>query len=53
MFDSNGGGTIQAEDLDQALQSVDIKLTKEEVNELFDGMDVDGKTSILPSFMAD
>ncbi len=42
MFDSNGGGTIGADDLDQALQSVDIKLTQEEVSEIFDNMDIDG-----------
>ncbi|XP_065052372.1 uncharacterized protein LOC135681710 [Rhopilema esculentum] len=46
MFDSNGGGTIRSEDLDHALRSVNIRLPKEEVNELFDGMDVDGNGEI-------
>eukprot|EP00794_Sanderia_malayensis_P017338 gene17338-19069_t len=46
MFDSNGGGTIGASDLDQALRSVDISLSKEEVAEIFDNMDIDGSGEI-------
>ena len=45
MFDMRGGGFIRSEDMNEALQSIDIKLTEEELAELFDGMDVDGKTN--------
>ena len=45
MFDMRGGGFIRSEDMNEALQLVDIKLTEEELAELFEGMDVDGKTN--------
>ena len=45
MFDMRGGGFIRSEDMDEALQLVNIKLTGEELAELFDSMDVDGKTT--------
>lgn len=42
LFDLNGGGTIDAEELEKALHSVDIKLTQEEVVELLAVIDDDG-----------
>ena len=43
LFDSNGGGTIDAEELDLALQSVDIKLSPDEIHEVLTTMDRDGE----------
>ena len=43
LFDSNGGGSIDAEELDEALRSADIHLTKEEITEVLSSMDKDGK----------
>ena len=43
LFDCNGGGTIDAEDLDGALRSVQICLTKAEIKEVLHTMDQDGK----------
>lgn len=42
LFDSNGGGSIDAEELDEALRSADIHLTKEEITEVLSSMDKDG-----------
>ena len=42
LFDSNGGGTIDAQELDEALQSADIHLTKEEISDVLNSMDKDG-----------
>ena len=52
LFDSNGGGTIDAEELDLALQSVDVKLSQDEISEVLSAMDKDGKLSLYlePSF---
>jgi len=43
LFDSNGGGSIDADELEEALHSADIHLTKEEINEVLSSMDKDGK----------
>lgn len=43
LFDSNGGGTIDAEELDLALKSVDIHLSPEDLQEVLCAMDKDGK----------
>jgi len=43
LFDSNGGGTIDAEELDLALRSVDIQLSQEEIIDVLTTMDKDGK----------
>ena len=42
LFDSNGGGTIDAEELDLALKSVDIHLAQEDLQEVLGAMDKDG-----------
>ena len=42
LFDSNGGGTIDAEELDLALKSVDIHLSQEEIIDVLTAMDKDG-----------
>lgn len=42
LFDSNGGGTIDAEELDLALKSVDVNLAQEELVEVVGAMDKDG-----------
>lgn len=42
LFDSNGGGTIDAEELDLALRSVDIQLSQEEIIDVLTTMDKDG-----------
>ena len=47
LFDSNGGGTIDAEELDLALKSVDIHLSQEDLQEVLGAMDKDGK-KLLP-----
>ena len=47
LFDSNGGGTIDAEELDLALKSVDIQLTPEDLQEVLFAMDKDGKKLLL------
>merc|ERR1712113_290540 len=46
LFDSNGGGTIDAQELDEALQSADIHLTKEEISDVLNSMDKDGNGEI-------
>ena len=43
LFDSNGGGTIDAEELDLALKSVDIQLSPDDLAEVLVTMDKDGK----------
>ena len=43
LFDSNGGGTIDAEELDLALKSVEIHLAQEDLHEVLSAMDKDGK----------
>ena len=45
LFDSNGGGTIDAEELDLALKSVDITLSHDEIHEVLFAMDKDGTFS--------
>ena len=42
LFDSNGGGTIDAEELDLALRSVGICLTEIDIVGVLDSMDKDG-----------
>ena len=46
LFDSNGGGTIDAQELDEALKSADIHLSKEEIADVLTSMDKDGKNKI-------
>ncbi|PFX26069.1 Caltractin [Stylophora pistillata] len=46
LFDSNGGGTIDAEELDLALKSVEIHLSQEELQEVLSAMDKDGNGEI-------
>jgi len=43
LFDSNGGGTIDAEELDLALKSVDIQLSQEDLQDVLTAMDKDGR----------
>ena len=43
LFDCNGGGTIDAEELDLALKSVDIQLSQEDLHEVISAMDKNGK----------
>ena len=42
LFDSNGGGTIDAEELDLALRSVGICLSEIDIVGVLDSMDKDG-----------
>lgn len=42
LFDSNGGGTIDAEELDIALRSVGICLSEEDIIGVLESMDKDG-----------
>ena len=46
LFGLNGGGMIDAEELEKALHSVDIKLTQEEVRNLLAVIDDDGNGEI-------
>ena len=46
LFDSNGGGTIDAEELDLALRSVGICLTKDDIVGVLESMDNDGSGEI-------
>ena len=46
MFDVNGGGTIDAGELDAALKSVDIQLTRYEIEEVLQVIDEDGNGEI-------
>ena len=43
LFDSNGGGTIDADELDQTLRSVGICLTRDEIKEVLQTIDKDGE----------
>ena len=43
LFDSNGGGSIDADELDEALRSAEVNVTKEEINEVLSSMDKDGR----------
>ena len=43
LFDINGGGTIDAGELDAALKSVDIDLIYEEIKDVLQVIDEDGK----------
>lgn len=47
LFDVNGGGAIDADDLDAAMRSVDIALTQEEITEVLRVIDSDGKDALL------
>lgn len=47
LFDVNGGGTIDAQELHSALKSVDIHLTKEEIEDVLCVMDEDGNGCII------
>jgi Ca2+-binding EF-hand superfamily protein len=42
LFDSNGGGTIDAEELDLALRSVGICLSEDDIIGVLESMDKDG-----------
>ena len=42
LFDTNGGGSIDAGKLDEALRSAEINVTKDEINEVLNSMDKDG-----------
>ncbi|XP_068687757.1 uncharacterized protein [Montipora foliosa] len=46
LFDSNGGGTIDAEELDLALKSVDIHVPQEDLQGVLSAMDKDGNGEI-------
>ena len=43
LFDINGGGTIDADELDAALKTVDINLTYKEIQDVLHVIDEDGK----------
>ena len=42
LFDINGGGTIDAGELDSALQSVEVQLTHQEIHDVLQVIDEDG-----------
>ena len=42
MFDINGGGTIDADELDSALKTVDIHLSTQEIHDVLQVIDEDG-----------
>ena len=46
LFDLNGGGTIDADELEKALNSVDIKLTQAEIMDVLTVIDDDGNGEI-------
>ncbi|KAJ8019644.1 Caltractin [Holothuria leucospilota] len=46
LFDSNGGGTIDADELDAALRSVDIHIPKDELIDVMQSIDKDGSGEI-------
>ncbi|CAH1790050.1 unnamed protein product [Owenia fusiformis] len=46
LFDSNGGGTIDADELDKTLRSVGIELTREEIVQVLTSIDADGNGEI-------
>ena len=47
LFDSNGGGTIDAEELDLALRSVGICLSEDDIIGVLESMDKDGMYSYV------
>lgn len=47
LFDINGGGTIDADELDAALKTVDIHLSPQEIHDVLHVIDEDGMKSIL------
>ena len=47
LFDSNGGGTIDAEELDLTLKSVGIELSQDEILDVLKNIDSDGKRHII------
>lgn len=42
LFDINGGGTIDADELDSALRTVDIHLNPQEIHDVLHVIDEDG-----------
>lgn len=44
LFDSNGGGTIDADELQLVLGSVDIHLPAKDIRDVLEGIDKDGLT---------
>ena len=42
LFDINGGGTIDADELDAALKAVEIHLTHQEIQDVLQVIDEDG-----------
>ncbi|XP_054758612.1 uncharacterized protein LOC129264684 [Lytechinus pictus] len=46
LFDSNGGGTIDADELQLALSSVDIHLPAQDIRDVLEGIDKDGSGEI-------
>ncbi|XP_022102020.1 uncharacterized protein LOC110985355 [Acanthaster planci] len=46
LFDRNGGGTIDADELSEALNSVDIHLSSDEIKEVLQAIDKDGSGEI-------
>ena len=46
LFDINGGGTIDADELDAALKTVDIHLTHKEIQDVLQVIDEDGKPQL-------
>ena len=46
LFDINGGGTIDANELDSALKSVDIQLNQQEIVDVLQVIDEDGNGEI-------
>ena len=45
LFDINGGGTIDADELDAALKTVDIHLSPQEIHDVLHVIDEDGMDS--------
>lgn len=50
LFDSNGGGTIDADELDQTLRSLEICLSHEEIKDVLKTIDVDGEINYYKCF---
>ena len=50
LFDSNGGGTIDAEELDLALRSVGICLSQDDIIGVLESMDKDGMKLLIHLF---
>lgn len=51
MFDINGGGTIDADELNSALKSVDIQLTHQEIHDVLQVIDEDGTIPLMVCLM--